>query len=42
MDRKSGAGGVDWFHLAQDGYKWRAVVNVVMSLPGSIKCGEFF
>jgi hypothetical protein len=25
-------GGVDWFHLAQDGYKWRAVVNVVMSL----------
>jgi hypothetical protein len=25
-------GGVSWFHLAQDGYKWRAVVNVVMSL----------
>jgi len=25
-------GGVDWFQLAQDGYKWRAVVNVVMSL----------
>jgi hypothetical protein len=22
--------GVDWFHLAQDGYHWRAVVNTVM------------
>jgi hypothetical protein len=23
---------VDWFHLAQDGDRWRALVNTVMSL----------
>jgi hypothetical protein len=24
-------GGIDWIGLAQDRYKWRAVVNVVMN-----------
>jgi hypothetical protein len=25
-------GGVEWIHLAQDGDRWRAVVNAVMNL----------
>jgi hypothetical protein len=27
-----GFGGVDWIALAQDRYRWRALVNVVMNL----------
>jgi hypothetical protein len=27
-----GWGGVDWIGLAQDSYRWRALVNVVMNL----------
>jgi hypothetical protein len=27
-----GGGGVDWIGLAQDGYKWMPLVNVVMKL----------
>jgi hypothetical protein len=27
-----GLGGVDWFGLAQDRYRWRALVNTVMNL----------
>jgi hypothetical protein len=27
-----GLGGVKWIGLAQDGYRWRALVNVVMNL----------
>jgi hypothetical protein len=27
-----GWGGVDWIGLAQDMYKWRALVNVVMNI----------
>jgi hypothetical protein len=27
-----GRGGVDWFGMAQDRYKWRALVNAVMNL----------
>jgi hypothetical protein len=27
-----GWGGVDWIGLAQDGDKWRALVNVVMNI----------
>jgi hypothetical protein len=36
-----GCGGMDWIDLAQYGDRWRAVVNAVMNLGGSIKCGEF-
>jgi len=34
-------GGMDWIDLAQDWDRWRAVINAVMKLSGSIKCGEF-
>jgi hypothetical protein len=27
-----GLGGVDWIGLAQDRYRWRALVNTVMNL----------
>jgi hypothetical protein len=27
-----GCGGMDWIGLAQDGDRWRALVNVVMNL----------
>jgi hypothetical protein len=30
--REIGWGGVEWIHLAQDRYRWRAVVNAVMNL----------
>jgi hypothetical protein len=30
--RKIGWGGVDWFQLAEDRDRWRAVVNTVMNL----------
>jgi len=34
-------GSMDWIELTQDRDRWRALVNQVMSLRGSIKCGEF-
>ena len=33
--------GVDWIDVAQDRDTWRALVNAVMNLRVSIKCGEF-
>ena len=33
--------GIDWIDLAQDRDRWWALVNAVMNLWGSIKCGEF-
>jgi hypothetical protein len=39
--RQTGWGGVDWIYLAQNRDKWRAVVNTVMKLKGTIKGGEF-
>jgi CRISPR/Cas system-associated protein Cas7 (RAMP superfamily) len=39
--REIGFGDVDWIHWAQDRDRWRALVNTVMNLLGSIKCGEF-
>jgi hypothetical protein len=36
-----GCGGIDCIELAQDRARWGALVNAVMNLQGSIKCGEF-
>jgi hypothetical protein len=33
-------GGMDWIEPAQDRDRCRYVVNAVMNLSGSIKCGE--
>jgi hypothetical protein len=30
---ETGCGGVDWIGPAQDGYKWRALVNAEMNHP---------
>jgi hypothetical protein len=30
--REIGLGSVDWIQLAQDSYRWRALVNTVMNL----------
>jgi hypothetical protein len=35
---ETGFCGMDWIDLAQDRYNWRALVNTVMNLRGSIKC----
>jgi hypothetical protein len=32
MDLEVGCWGMDWIELAQDGYKWRTLVNAVMNL----------
>ena len=39
--RKWDVGGMDWIDLVQDRDRWQALVNAVMKLRGSIKCGEF-
>jgi hypothetical protein len=33
-------GDVDWISLAQDRNRWRALVNSVLNLRGSMKCWE--
>jgi hypothetical protein len=33
--------GANWMRVAYDRDKLRAVVNAVMNVGGSIKCGEF-
>jgi hypothetical protein len=38
--REIGRGGLDWIDLVQDRDQWRALVNTVMNLRGSIKCWE--
>jgi hypothetical protein len=35
-----GCGGMDWIEMAQNRGRWQALVNAVMNLRGSIKCGE--
>ena len=41
--REAGWGrGIDWIDLAQDRGRWRDLVNAVINLRGSIKCGEVF
>jgi len=32
---------MDWIYLAKGRDRWRALVNAVMNLRGSTKCGEF-
>jgi hypothetical protein len=36
--REIGWGGMEWIHVAQDSDQWKAFVNTVMNLSGSIKC----
>jgi hypothetical protein len=38
--REIGWDGMDWTDLAQDRGQWRAFVNTVMNISGSIKCWE--
>jgi hypothetical protein len=38
--REIGWDGVDWIDMAQDMNHWRALVNMILSLGGSIKCWE--
>jgi hypothetical protein len=35
-----GWGDVDWIGLAKDSNRWRALVNTVTNLRGSMKCWE--
>jgi CRISPR/Cas system-associated protein Cas7 (RAMP superfamily) len=32
---------MDWIELAQDRDRWQELVNAVINLSGSIKCGHF-
>jgi hypothetical protein len=37
--RETGWEGVDWMHLAQDRDQWLALVNMVLNLQVSLRCG---
>jgi hypothetical protein len=39
--QEMGRGGMDWIYLAKDRDRWRVLVNAVMNLRVSTKCGEF-
>jgi len=34
-------GGLDWIYLGQDKHSWPALVNALMNLRVTQKCGEF-
>jgi len=36
-----GWGERDWIYLAYERNRWQALVNAVINLWGSIKCGDF-
>jgi hypothetical protein len=36
-----GCGGMDWFDLAQDGDRWRGLVNAAMNLRVPLNAGNF-
>jgi hypothetical protein len=38
--QETGGGRMDWIDLAEDRDRCRAIVNAVMKLRGSIKCGK--
>jgi hypothetical protein len=40
--RRRGVGCTNSINPAQDWDRWQAIVNAVMKLRGSLKCGEFF
>jgi hypothetical protein len=39
--KETGYDGLDWIHLAQDRFQWRALVNTVMNLGVPYKAGNF-
>ena len=39
--QEMGCGSLDWIQLAQSRDRWGALVNTVMDIRSSIKCGEF-
>jgi len=39
--KETGCEDMEWIHLAQNSDKWRTVVNTVMKLGVSYKCGKF-
>jgi hypothetical protein len=40
--REIGWDGMDWSDLAQNRDQWKALVNTIMNLPGSVKYWEIF